>query len=144
MINVPLTQQAADQLFISLKLEGFFPSFEASQVAKLFLRSGLHVYTAGSHVFEQGDAGRDLYVVIGGVASASTVMGSAGAELGQLRPGDIFGEMGLVHDGVRRATISAIEDLTVFRLSFDDVQYLLKHHPPLGEHLRSLAKQRQG
>lgn len=61
-----------------------------------------------------------------------------------LAPGDIFGEIALLQDGVRIANAVASEESAVFRLAFVDVQALVAGNPALGEHLRGLAESHIG
>jgi CRP-like cAMP-binding protein len=128
----------------ALRLESFFPEFRASHIGKCFPRSGLYAYPNGCHVVEQGDRGRDIYIIHTGWVEIVQSLGSAAAELARLGPGDILGEIALLRDGVRVATAVAGGEAQIFRLVFEDIKYLLQHNPPLCEHLRSLAAKRLG
>lgn len=136
--KLPVDEALAELLNRSLKLEGFFPEFKAEHVNMLFIHSGLYAYPKGAHVVEQGETGRDLYVIQKGkvaVSHGTTVLST-------LKEGDIFGEIGLLGDGVRSATVSASEDCRIFRLVNQDIQYILKNNKDLGQHLESLSKER--
>jgi CRP-like cAMP-binding protein len=126
----------------ALRLESFFPEFRASHIVKCFPRSGLYSYPNGCHVVEQGDQGRDLFIVYTGAVEILRSLGSAAAGLARLGPGEILGEIALLRDGVRMATAVAGGEAQIFRLVFEDMQYLLQHNPPLCEHLRALAAKR--
>ena len=127
-----------------LRLESFFPEFRASHLAKVFPRSGLYSYPDGSHVVEQGEQGRDIYIIYTGWVEILQSLGSAAADLARLGPGNIVGEIALLRDGVRVATAVAGGEAQIFRLVFEDMQYLLQNNPPLCEHLRALAAKRLG
>jgi len=73
------------------------------------------MFPAGTVVFEQGDPASDFYIVVDGGAE---VIGN-GALLATLGPGDSFGEIALMHDVPRTATIRAESDLNVFELDRD-------------------------
>jgi CRP-like cAMP-binding protein len=73
------------------------------------------VVAAGTSVFEQGDTGEGFYVVADGEAE---VIGD-GAVVRMLGPGDSFGEIALLHEVPRTATIRALTDLAVFELDGD-------------------------
>ncbi|MCX5794752.1 MAG: cyclic nucleotide-binding domain-containing protein [Elusimicrobia bacterium] len=128
----------------ALRLESFFPEFLASHVEKCFPRSGLYAYPDGYHVVEQGDRGRDIYVIYNGWVEIIQSLGCAAADLARLGPGDILGEIALLRDGVRVATAVAGDEAQIFRLAFEDMQYLLQNNPPLCEHLNALAAKRLG
>ena len=127
-----------------LRLESFFPEFRVSHIGKCFPRSGLYVYPNGCHVVEQGDRGRDLYIIYTGGVEILQSLGSAAADLARLGPGDILGEIALLRDGVRVATAVAGGEAQIFRLVYEDMQYLLQNNLPLCEHLRALAAKRLG
>jgi CRP-like cAMP-binding protein len=128
----------------ALKLEGFFPEFGAEHLRKLFPRSALYRYAPESSVMQQGEEGRDLFVVYGGGVRVQQSFGSAAASLAELGPGTLIGEIALLKDGARTATVVASVESQIFRLDFQDLQYLLKNNEQLGAHLRALATLRQG
>lgn len=139
---LPIDDKCAALLFKALKLEGFFPELTPDEAKMLFPRSGRMVYPANTAVIEQGDAGRDLYVIETGGVIVTQTFGSAGAQLSNLGPGDVFGEIALIQDGVRHANVITTAVSRIFRLAFQDVQYLLKNNAALGGHLQALAATR--
>lgn len=139
---IPVDDRIASVLGKALKLDGFFPEFKAEHVTHLFPKSRLTRYPPGVHIIEQGDSGRDLFVICLGQVAVSQVFGAAGAALGELKEGDIFGEIGLIRDGLRTATVITSVESQVFRLAFEDLTYLLTHNSALANHLKSLAQKR--
>ena len=126
----------------ALKLEDFFPEFEADHLQKLFPRSGLYRYPLEAPIIQQGETGRDLFVVYSGAVRVQQSFGTAAASLDTLGPGALIGEIALLKDGRRTATVVAAAESQVFRLVFDDLQYILKNNEALGDHLRGLAEKR--
>jgi CRP-like cAMP-binding protein len=131
-------------LFLSriLSLEDFFPEFTAAHLAKVFPRSGLYVYPDGWRLIEQGERGRDMFIVYTGCVAIHKALGSAVAEVARLEAGSILGEIALLQDGIRVATAVVVGESRIFRLAFEDMPYLLRHHPRLEAHLRALANRR--
>lgn len=125
-----------------LKLADFFPEFTAEQAAKIFPRSGLWYYPVNHHVIDQGDDGRDLFIIRLGSVSISKTFGDAGADVASLGPGTMFGETGLLREGKRTATIVVTEEAQIYRLVYADIQYLLSNNRELAEHLQQLARER--
>ncbi len=95
----------------------------AAQMTECFLK-------AGDTLFERGDVGDAFYVVASGRAR---VIGrdSAGREisLSVLKRGDHFGEIALISDVPRTATVRAAEDLVLLRLDRRDFLKFLAEHP---------------
>ncbi|MFA6003605.1 MAG: cyclic nucleotide-binding domain-containing protein [Elusimicrobiota bacterium] len=125
-----------------LQLDGFFPEFRAEQISRLFPHSGLYCYPDGHRLIEQGDDGRDLYVVYTGEVCIHRSLGSASAPLARLTSGAIIGEMALLRDGLRVASAVVSGDSSIFRLAYGDLQYILHHNPQLSSHLAALAAKR--
>ena len=137
--RLPIDDDCAALLYRALNLEGFFPELTAQQAGMLFPRSELRYYPPGLPVIRQGEEGRDLFILQSGQVSVTMEYGNAGAQVATLGPGEIFGEIGLIKDGVRSATVTTAADSRIFRLAFADVQYLLKNNAGLGRHLEALA-----
>lgn len=140
--KLPSTDATAAVLSEVLRLESFFPEFKAEHLDKLFPRSGLYEYPAGYALVSQGEPARDLFVIVSGTVAIRQEFGSAAAELAVLSAKDIIGEIALLTDGPRTASGVVGEPSRIFRLSYEDVQYILKNNPELSAHLRSLASKR--
>jgi len=125
-----------------LRLEDFFPEFTGEQCAKIFPRSGVCAYASDELLIEQGESGRDLFVLLDGSVSVSVSMGSAGAELATLGSGALLGEIGLLRDGYRTASARALIPTKAYRFMFEDMGYVLQNNPDLAAHLQGLAKER--
>lgn len=138
----PPSDSAAAVVARALRLESFFPEFTGEQCAKIFPRSGVCVYAAGDFIIEQGESGRDLFVLLEGSVSVTLSMGSAGAEVATLGAESLLGEVALLRDGLRTASAMAIVESRAFRLMFEDMGYILQHNPELAAHLRGLAQAR--
>ena len=95
----------------------------AAKMTECFLRTA-------DTLFERGDPGDALYVVASGRAR---VVGkdSAGHEisLAVLKRGEHFGDIALLSDVPRTATVRAAEDLVVLRLDRNDFLNFLAEHP---------------
>src|SRR5271170_2846140 len=90
---------------------------------------------AGEVIFRQGDAGEGLFVVVSGrlrVSVASDISGD-GPELAlhDLGRGAIVGEMALVTDRPRAATVHAVRDSDLLLLRVSSFMALLERSPAL-------------
>ena len=89
---------------------------------------------AGDTVFEQGEHGDRFYVIAAGRAAVS-----AGAVL---ETGDFFGEIALLHDVPRTATVSAVDELRLYAISRDDFIPAVTGHAPTLEAAQRVATAR--
>jgi signal transduction histidine kinase len=93
-------------------------------------------FEVGTQVFQEGDPGDGLYVVSEGlVAISSRLANGECCVLGRIGPGDIFGEMAVLDNDPRSATVIAEEKTTAYFIARDDLLYLLEHTPKLSASL---------
>ncbi len=69
----------------------------------------------GEAVFREGDMGNSFYVLIAGGVVVEKLRDGRPVELAQLGPGECFGEMALVGNDVRSATVRAVGPLVAMR-----------------------------
>ena len=77
---------------------------------------------AGATVIEQGEHGDRFYVIAAGRAAVSTGR--------VLEAGDFFGEIALLHDVPRTATVSALDELRLYAISRDEFIPAVTGHAP--------------
>jgi len=73
-------------------------------LARLATRFFEKVYHPGEIVFEEGDPGRALFVVVEGAVEITRATAQGAYILNTLGPGDAFGELALIDDFPRSAT----------------------------------------
>jgi CRP-like cAMP-binding protein len=94
------------------------PMFRPLQLTTLEALAGRMVRreaAAGSDVIRQGEQGDTFYIVVSGRLEALV----DGLEVGELAPGDSFGEIALLRDSERTATVRALEDSELVELGRD-------------------------
>ncbi len=83
---------------------------------------------AGFRIFEEGDAAREMYVVLSGeIEVLKRSRSGTDARVALLGPGDWFGEMGLVDIQARSATVRAVAPTELLRLTGADLDDLYRH-----------------
>ncbi|MBX3286710.1 MAG: cyclic nucleotide-binding domain-containing protein [Actinobacteria bacterium] len=86
---------------------------------------------AGSVLVDQGDAGREAFVIIDGTATVKR----NGRKVGTLKAGDSVGELSLLDHGPRTATVTADTDITVLVLSVREFAGVIEEVPGLAQKL---------
>jgi len=64
-------------------------------------------FKSGEQIIEEGDAGDVLYVVESGTLACSKVIDGKDTFLKDYKPGDVFGELALLYNAPRAASIKA-------------------------------------
>lgn len=82
---------------------------------------------AGTVLVDQGDAGREAFVVIEGTATVKR----NGRKVATLGPGDAIGELSLLDHGPRTASVTADTPMTVLVLSAREFSGVLEEVPGL-------------
>jgi CRP-like cAMP-binding protein len=107
---------------------------EVTKVARLFKERR---FTEGQTVVKEGSGGAAFFLVDSGEARVSV----GGRPRGTLKPGDYFGEIALIDEGARTATITAATDLVCYGLTFWEFRPLVQENAAIGwKLLQSLAK----
>ncbi len=99
---------------------------------------------AGEAVVREGDTDRALFLVKQGRFRVSAVPpgGKEEVVLAELGPGELFGEVALISDAPRTATVTAVEDAEVLRAEAEDLAPVMERFPQVREALRELRDRR--
>ena len=111
--------------------------------AALAERIELLAFQPGQSVFEFGDPGHAMYIVRSGDVEIY-VKNDQGEKivLEVSRPGDIFGEISLLDDGTRTASVMAVTDVQVLRLDREHFEDYVRLYPPAALNLLSVVARR--
>jgi CRP-like cAMP-binding protein len=90
---------------------------------------------ADEALVRKGEVGRDFYIIRTGVFRAV----DGRRVLREMVPGDFFGEIALLRDTPRTATVIGISGGTVWRLSRQDFEELLGRYLELEEEFEKVA-----
>ena len=89
----------------------------------------LKTFKKGDVIIEKGSDGTYAYIIESGKVEVSDLVNNEKAILAILGEKQIFGEMGLVEDKPRSATVTAIEDVRLAMLSRDNFNELFEKTP---------------
>jgi len=114
-----------------------FSTMERDDLERLARSFKERTFGEGDTVAAEGKGGVGFFVISDGQASVS-VKGEKRATLG---PGDYFGEIALIDDGARSATITAKSELRCFGLTPWDFRPLVETHAEIAwKLLQAMAK----
>ncbi|HKQ70753.1 MAG TPA: serine/threonine-protein kinase [Polyangiaceae bacterium] len=90
---------------------------ELQHAVRGFLRGGLHLprreFAPGTIIIREGDPGDAAYMIVSGQCRAYRQVGEGQETLATMTSGDVFGEMALLLDEPRAATVEAVDKVTV-------------------------------
>ncbi|MBI4509360.1 MAG: cyclic nucleotide-binding domain-containing protein [Deltaproteobacteria bacterium] len=98
-----------------------------TDLVRVLIDCGRLVHRSTGHVvFTQGELGTSLFLVLRGeVSVVREGLASGEQELARLRPGAFFGEMAVLTNAPRSATVRARKDTTLLEISRQDVRSLI-------------------
>jgi CRP/FNR family transcriptional regulator, cyclic AMP receptor protein len=109
----------------TLKTVSLFEGLDDKQLARVANQMKERMFAEGSTVTSEGETGAGFFVIAEGTASVS-VDREVKTTLG---PGDYFGEIALIDEGVRSATIVAATDLRCYGLAPWEFRPFVEEHP---------------
>ena len=122
-----------------LKKIPVFADLSDDQLAQIAALAAEVSVPEGKELVREGDYSYDVLAIEEGTARVTR----AGAEIAQLGPGDVIGEMGVLERDQRNATVIATSSMLLTTLTGWDIKRLEKTAPELVEHLREIVEQRR-
>ena len=108
----------------------FFEGLTPEALALIAQVTTLEAHALGTRIFQFGDPGDKLFIIVEGKVRISREVSGLGEEaLAVLGPGEVFGEMSLLDEAPRSADARAHERcrlLVISKDSFDDLLFLHK------------------
>jgi CRP-like cAMP-binding protein len=121
-----------------------FKPFNRMQQRDLLRRFTSHDVAPGTVVISEGEEGRGLFVVLSGELDvARRAADGANVTLGQLKIGDVFGEMSLLRNARTTASVVATRPSTVLFLAGEYVARMVAGVPEIKSYLEALAEDRE-
>ncbi len=122
-----------------------YPSaIELQADVRAFLRGGLHLprkgFRAGAIIIREGDVGDSAYMIVSGECRAYRTVNGEQETLATMGVGDVFGEMSLILEEPRAATVEAVDRVTVLVLDKNTMHEGLGIDGWTGALVRALAQ----
>lgn len=111
------TEEQEKFLTEAISKSSILKNFEPEQIAQIVRNMWIRKVPTGQDIIKQGEAGDNFYVV----ESGEFDIFKNGEKVNHANPGSTFGELALIYNAPRAATVTAISDATVWavdRLTF--------------------------
>jgi phosphoserine phosphatase RsbU/P len=117
-------------------LEQVFPGITPETVAMVEQLAARAHYRPGTVLCRQGDTGDTFYIILDGTVDVSQQVESGREHLlATLSSGRYFGEMGLLDNRPRLATVTTREPTTVLEIDGETLQRVIQASPSIGHQL---------
>ena len=111
----------------------FFSNLSPAALNQLEDRVKLLTYNQGDIIFSEGDTGDSLYIVRSGFVKVTKKQDNAQKIVAYISHGNYFGEMALIEDEERSATISAFTKTEVVQVLKEDFEELIQSDPEIAD-----------
>ena len=130
--SIEAVKRVLDETFILRTIQGkFAPNIAIEALQPIVKKAQLHQYSANEVLFKEGDEANCLHVIRSGSVMVSKKVGDKNIPMTYVAANNVVGEMGILGNTVRSATITATvktETISIDSASFND---LLAKSPPL-------------
>ncbi len=109
-----------------------FAKIEPSKLKLLAFTSERLEFMEGERLFRQGDYGDAAYIILNGVADVLVETPGGAVKVASLTRNDIIGEIAILCDVPRTATVVAAGELATLKVSKDGFFHLVTQFPQIG------------
>lgn len=140
MLESSLTTDASVHAFIGNN--PLFYSLPPEVIHSIAERLQERTFGVGDSIFEEGQLGDSFYLIRRGTVRVTKLQGGEEMVLSELGEGEGFGEMALMIDQPRTATVKALSEVTALVLNRDDFTSLTRTLPALAVNMNKLLSER--
>lgn len=129
--GMPSGERHTDEIVDAVAAAPLFSEIDRSEITEILGAFDEQSFNRGHRVTPEGLRGSDFYVIARGHASVRV----EGRQVADLGPGEFFGEVAVLGDGMRSATVAAETPMRCLVLSNNRLDELLVQHPRLSINL---------
>jgi putative ABC transport system ATP-binding protein len=130
------------RLCVFLQQVSLFAGLTPGRLVEVAEKMHRETYPAGTTLFRQGEAGDKFYLIREGKVEVRMADGSDSRLVRLLGPSQFFGEIALLEDEPRSATVTATEPLEVYTLNKDDFLHARAAFEEMRDELMKVFAQR--
>ena len=130
-------------LRVDLRSIPLFTGLSDALFDDLLVRAKLVSMSAGSVVFREGDEGDAVYLIREGRTDVYRTVDGARKLIAILAEGQYFGEMSLISDEARNATVECAVDTNLVKISRGDFLGIVEREPDMMKELRAVYTERR-
>ncbi|MBI3853877.1 MAG: cyclic nucleotide-binding domain-containing protein [Verrucomicrobia bacterium] len=117
---------------VTLESSKLFCNLTAEELQSLRQTAQERSFAAGQDIFKEGESGDGVYSVKEGLVQITALVGPGVRRVfSQVGPGEVFGEMAVLENKPRSATVTAVKNTAVYFIPRDAMLNLLEQSPTL-------------
>ena len=107
-----------------------FPGIKPDEVQEIIVNSHIKTYPPETVICKENEVEYVFYMILEGEFEVTKVINNSEKRLLKtLTAGDFFGEMALIHNAPRAATVTTLSNVVVLELDKEGFNRVLKHSP---------------
>ena len=143
MYSVEAVRRVVEESFLLRAIQSqIAPGCSADDLAELVRTATVERHAAGAELFHEGEPGDCLHLIRRGSVTISHALGGREIVLAYVPAGQYVGEMALVSDAPRSATVRAATATETIRLDGEVFKQLLASHPDVQRRVQQVYKER--
>lgn len=106
-----------------------FPGISRSEASEMVAVGKVKKYAEGINLCQEGEIENIFYILLqGDVKVTKAINEEEDRYVSTLKPGDFFGEMALIHDAPRSATVTSLGPISVLEIHRDSFEDLVRYN----------------
>lgn len=122
----PKSAEQTNKLRDILSSSFMFSSLEKKDMDVVILAMVEKTFAAGSRIITEGDDGEHLYVIESGSSVCKKKIEGEEKVVKECKPGDVFGELALLYNCPRAATVEAVDECKAWELDRETFNHIVK------------------
>jgi HEAT repeat protein len=115
---------------IFLRKVSLFANLELADLKRIAEIAGEHLFTDGEIIAEQGELGEEMYIIVSGIVRVLThPQNGDETEIARRVAGEVVGEMSVITQQPRMATLIAEEEVRALCIEHQDFEAILRLYP---------------
>ncbi len=131
-----------DRQALISKIE-LFRSLESEEIRRLADEAVIHNVPGGEEIIQEGEQSTSMFGVAEGLLEVTVNNNDTDLVVAVISPGDCFGEMSMLADEPRSATVKALVDSLVFEIRRESFREILQSRAEVAESISRLIAERQ-
>jgi CRP/FNR family transcriptional regulator, cyclic AMP receptor protein len=138
-----MSARDTDRVMRAMRRHELFTGIPDDTLGRVVATGRIRAYRAGTYVTMQGDPSSEVFMLLEGRLEIATTSSSSGSQLqGRLEPVRLFGELGVLAETERTASVLCVEEARIWVLEQEAFISLVSEVPTLAIGLlRTLARQ---